>query len=477
MKRLSGLDAAFLYAETAQSPMNVVATVIVEGRIAFEDVLSRVEERLPCLPPFRRRLVEIPLSLDHPIWIEDPEFDVREHVVRATIDAPGDDAALAMRVGQIARRRLDRSRPLWELAVLEGLAGDRTALVVKAHHAALDGVSGAALLLHLFDRPGEAQGQDAPLEDSWRPEAEPSAVELLGRGIGGFRERPKLWREVLQRAGRSAGDLARAHWAPDAPIRDAALPFQAPGSPWNGPLSTRRSVAYARTPLESVQCVRGAFGGTVNDVVLAACTRALQGELIERGASIDQPLVAAVPVSTRAPDEPADCGNRISAFLTRLPVQLEDPLHQLSEVSRSSRRAKRLHSALGAATLGTLAELASPALTRRAFETYSRWKLAGSHRPLFNLVVSNVPGPPLPLALFGRPVHALHPHGPLMEGAGLNITVLSYAGSVDVGVLGCAERVPRAQRLADRVAEALEELAKLAEAALPDVPHLARAVA
>jgi WS/DGAT/MGAT family acyltransferase len=269
----------------------------------------------------------------------------------------------------------------------------------------------------------------------------------------------------------------RAHWAPDAPIRDAALPFQAPESPFNGPLSTRRTIAYARTPLDSVQRVRGAFGGTINDVVLAACTRALQGELIERGALPDEPLVAAVPVSTRQADEPADCGNRISAFLTQLPVQLEDPLHQLSEVSRAARRAKRFHAAMGNRTLGALAELATPGLTRRAFELYGRWKLAASHRPLFNLVISNVPGPPVPLALCGLPVRGLHPHGPLMEGAGLNITVLSYAGSIDIGVLACAERVPEAHRLADRVAGALEELAKLADASLPDMPPLAREVA
>jgi WS/DGAT/MGAT family acyltransferase len=470
MKRLSGLDAAFLYAETPTSPMNVIATVVVEGAVDFEALVSRVESRLPCLPPFRRRLVEMPLGLDHPVWIEDPDFDVREHVTRLTAPEPGDDAALARVVGQLARRRLDRARPLWEMVLVDGLAGRRSALVVRAHHAALDGVSGAAMLLHFFDRPdGDEPGEAG--DAAWSPESEPSAAELLGRGIGGLRERPRLWTEVLRRAGRSATDLTRAHWAPDAPIRDAALPFQAPSTPWNGALSTRRSIAYARTPLESVQRIRGAFGGTVNDVVLSACTRALQGDLFERGAPPD------APVSTRGFDDPADCGNRISAFLTQLPVHLEDPLHQLSEVSRSARRAKRLHAALGPRTLGTLAELASPAIVGRAFDLYSRWKLASSHRPLFNLVVSNVPGPPVALALFGHVVRSLHPHGPLMEGAGLNITVMSYAGSVDIGVLACAERVPEAGRIADGVAGALGEMAKLAEASLPEVPPLAREVA
>ncbi len=479
MKPLSGLDAAFLYAETPTTPMNVVATLVVEGRLDFAAVVARVEDRLPHLHPFRRRLVEMPFGFDHPAWIEDPDFDVRDHVFRLWAPAPGDERALEQVVGQLARRRLDRARPLWELALVEGLEADRTALVIKTHHAALDGVSGAALLLHLFDKLGDSGDRSggARLPDGWRPDAEPGAPELLRHGWTRLRERPRVWGRVLRGAGRSAAGLARAHLAPAAPIRDAALPFQAPSSPWNGPLSSRRSVAYARAPLEAVQRVRAVFGGSLNDVVLGACTRALQGELRDRGHEPFEPLVAAVPVSTRSLDEPLDGGNRISAFLTHLPVQLEDPLQQLSEVSRATRRAKRLHAAVGEHTLASLAELATPAMAARAFQLYGSWKLAASHRPLFNLVVSNVPGPPEPLCFFGQPVHALLPHGPMMEGTGLNITALSYAGSIDVGILGCSRRVPEAPRLALRVAEAVEELAKLADAALPEVPPLARGLA
>jgi len=476
MKPLSGLDAAFLYAETPTTPMNVMVTVILDGPVAFEEIVARVAERLPQLPPFRRRLLEAPLSLDHPMWLEDPDFDVREHVTRVTAPAPGGDEELEGVVGQLARRRLDRARPLWELTVVDGLAGGRTALVVKAHHAALDGVSGAAMLLHFFDRAGDDES-DRTAADPWTPEAEPSAGELVGRSLARWRQRPLAVADALRCAGQSAADLARAHLSPSAPIRDAALPFQAPEVPINGPLSGRRSVAYARTELARVQHVRAAFGGTLNDVVLAACARALQGELRARDALCEQPLVAAVPVSTRTSGDPADCGNRISAWLTELPVQLEDPLHQLSEVTRASRRSKRFHSALGERTLASLAELAVPGLASRAFQLYARWKLASLHRPLFNLVVSNVPGPPLPLSLLGRSVHALHPHGPLLEGVGLNITVLSYAGSLDVGVLACRERVPEARRLAQGIVQAIEEMAKLADAAIPDVPPLARCVA
>ena len=403
-------------------------------------------------------------------------MDVRDHVSRTTAPRPGDERALERVVGRIARRCLDRTRPLWELVVVDGLVGDRTALVIKAHHAALDGVSGAAILLHLFDRPGETgqpRGREAQAPP---PLSQPGPGEMLRYGVGRLMERPTIVRKALGHVGQSIADMASASWAPGSAMRDAAWPFQTPECPFDGPLSPDRTVAYSRTPLESVQRIRDAFGGTVNDVVLTACTRALQGELVERGALPTTPLVAAVPVSTRQADDPVG-GNRISTFLAQLPVQLDDPLHQLADVRRSTRRAKRVHHAMGPETLGALAEMLAPAAARRAFGAYGRWRLAASHRPLVNLVVSNVPGPPAALRLFGARVDALHPHGPLMEGVGLNITVMSYAGSIDFGVLACSERVPQAARLAARLAESLEELAKLADRSVPEVPPLAREVA
>ena len=422
MKPLSGLDAVFLYAETPHNPMSVIATVIVEGTLAFEEVVARIEARLPLLPPFRRRLVEMPFGLDHPVWVEDAGFDVREHVTRVSAPAPGDDRALERVVGRIARRRLDRARPLWEIAFVEGLCDERSALVIKAHHAALDGVSGAAMLLHLFDREGAAEPSD-----DWRPEAEPEPASLLGDGLSRLSGRPRAWKDALRHGLRGAAQITRSQLAHDAPLRNAAWPFQAPRSPFNGPLSARRSVAYARARLASVNRAREVFGGTINDVVLAACSHALRAELLERGPAPEGPLIAAIPVSTRSLEDEADCGNRISAFLTQLPVQHEDPIHQLAEVVRASRRGKHFHRALGDRTLAAFAEIAAPGLVRGAFQLYERWKLANSHAPLCNVLISNVPGPRESLHLLGRRVNALHPHGPLMEGTGLNITVMSLS--------------------------------------------------
>jgi WS/DGAT/MGAT family acyltransferase len=476
MEPLSGLDATFLYAETPTTPMNVIATVVIEGCVSLEEVVERVRERLPDLPSFRKRLVETPFGLDHPAWIDDPDFDVREHVIHLDAPPPGDDRALETVVAQVARRRLDRARPLWEIGVVAGLTGERTALVVKAHHAAVDGVSGAAILLHLFDRPAPRDAAEPGSGELAAPQAEPGPTALLGYGLSRWLGRPRRYWDAARQTGAAVSDLTRGLLASDPAVRDAALPFQAPACSFNATLSSRRSIAYARMPMGCIELIRQAFGGTVNDVVLSACTRALQGEMWERGEPAEQPLLAGVPVSTRRPGD-APGGNRVSALVARLPVQLEDPLHQLSEVKRSTRQGKRVHGLLGPDTLAALAEVLSPSLAQPAFSLYGRWKLAALHRPLVNLTISNVPGPPAALGFCGRPVYALHPHGPLMEGVGLNITAMSYAGSIDVGVLGCAERVPEAHRIADRVAQAIEELTKLAETSLPDVPPLARVVA
>lgn len=478
MKKLSGLDAIFLRAETPTMPMNVVATVVIDPgdaaafrRGMLEVVLERVRERVPFMPPFRRRLVETPLSLDAPRWIEDPDFDAADHVRHTLAPQPGGPAALHGVVARIAARPLDRSRPLWELWVVEGLQGDRFALVIKAHHAALDGVSGAALLLHLFDRP------ETVAPEPWAGERPPTPGELLTGAATRLGARGLELATAARAAGSGFARVLRSRVSDAAPVRDAAVPFAAPATSFNRAISARRAVAYARTPLDPVATIREAFGGTINDVVLAACTSALRDYLIERNELPTRPLVAAVPVSTRdTRHEPG--GNHISAMLVELPVQVDDALYRYWQGCRAARNAKRLHGHLGNDTLGALAELAPGPLVGRALRLYSQLGLAAYHRPFHNLVISNVPGPPVPLALGGARVEALHPHGPVMEGAGLNITVMSYAGSLDVGILACRDAVPEVDELARGVAGAVESLRKRAEAELtaerrlPTTPRL-----
>jgi diacylglycerol O-acyltransferase len=471
MKQLSGLDAVFLHSETPSMPMNVLATIVLGGgsseSLGFDSIVDRVEQRLSHLAPFRRRMVETPLGLDQPVWIEDGTFDVLDHVMRTVAQAPGGSAELERSVARIAERPLERTRPLWELWVVEGLSDGRVALVTKVHHALLDGVSGAALLLHLFDRPFEP---GVELEaDPWQGEAEPSPLEMISRAAGRLVSRTTRAASAAREAGGSIARLVGAGLSAGAPVRDAALPFTAPATSFNRALSSRRSIAYARTPLDRIATIREAFGGTLNDVVLTACTTALREYLIARDELPDAPLVASIPISTRElDDEPG--GNRVSAMLTELPVHIDETMHRYGEVCRSAQSAKHFHSLLGNHTVEALAEITPGALVGGALRLYSRWRLASLHRPLHNLIISNVPGPPIPLSFEGAPVEALHPHGPLMEGAGLNITVMSYAGSLDVGVLACRESVPEVGLLATAVARAVDDLAELAEHELATNP-------
>jgi WS/DGAT/MGAT family acyltransferase len=355
--------------------------------------------------------------------------------------------------------------------VVEGLADERMALVTKTHHAMLDGVSGAALLLHLFDRPFEP-GVELEAKPT-RGEVEPSPLKMITRAAGRLASRATGTASAAREAGSSVARLLGAGLEDGAPVRDAALPFAAPSTSFNRALSSRRSIAYARAPLDRIATIREAFGGTINDVVLTACTTALREYLIARDELPEEPLVASIPISTRElDDEPG--GNRLSAMLTELPVQIDETMHRYWEVCRCAGNAKRFHSLMGSHTIEALAEMIPGALVGSALRLYSRWKLASLHRPLHNLVISNVPGPPIPLAFAGAPVEALHPHGPLLEGAGLNITVMSYAGSIDIGVLACRESVPEVRGLAESVARAIDELAELADQELAASPSRKR---
>lgn len=479
LTRLSGLDASFLYAETATTPMNVIATVVIaasdDGSAPdFGAILRRVEARLPDLPPFRRRLVEAPLGLDHPVWIDAPDVDVRDHARRITAPAPGGPEELARVVAQVAARRLDRSRPLWELWLVDGLAEGRSALLLKTHHAALDGVSGAGLLLHLFDRDGETSV--APGLDETGPQApgtavEPSAARLLGHTLQQIPERARHCGEAFEAARRTLNAVSRTWLRSGSDTAKLVKPFSAPRTPFNRALTRQRRVAWSRAKRADLALVREAFGGSQNDVVLAACAASLRQYLLVRGALPERPLVAAMPISSRLPADGL-LGNHISASLVELPVEIADPIERLARITRSTRAAKRFAARMGLRSLESLAEMVSPSIARPALQLYSRWQLADRHAPLHNVVISNVQGPPRPFSLAGAQVEAIHPHGPLMEGVGLNITVLGYAGHIDVGVLACPGAVDRVAEIADGVSAGIEALMKLAHEAPLD-PYLA----
>jgi WS/DGAT/MGAT family acyltransferase len=457
------MDASFLYMETPSQLAHVVGVLVLDPSqgegFSFERLMQTLQARMHLLEPFRRRLVNVPFDLGHPVWIEDPDFDLEAHVHRGAVRPPGTMHELAGVVEEIASIPLDRNRPLWELHLLEGLEGGNIGFVTKIHHCAIDGVSGADLMAHLFDLTPDAS-DPAPPEEAWQPESVPSDVTLMANALQHIVRSPKRLSKVLTSTTRSAVGLVQRQRAAQQEDRPTpALPFTAPKVMWSGAITPHRAVAFGRASLDDMRHIKSTFETTVNDVVLAGCTQTLRQYLIAHDDLPDIPLVCSVPVSVHGRSE-HDGTNQVSTMFVRLPVQLEDPVEQLRSINAETREAKEMQDAIGADMLQDFAQFVPPTLFNRAMRLYSDLKLADRHRPVHNLIVSNVPGPPIPLYAAGALVAGVYPFGPLLEGAGMNITVLSNMGNVDFGVIACRELVPDVWDIADGFAEAVRQLRK-----------------
>jgi WS/DGAT/MGAT family acyltransferase len=475
MQRLTGMDASFLYMESPTMHLHILGVIVIDastmpGGYSFDKVTQVFRDRLHLLPPFRRRAVFVPFGLDHPVWIEDEGFDFDQHVQRIAAPAPGSLRELSEIVGHIASVPLDRSRPLWELTVVEGLEDDQVALVTKLHHSSIDGISGTELLVHLVDLTPDAKPVPPP-EVPWVGEPVPSDLELVREAVVRAAARPARWVKVAYRTTQSMVDVVRTLRGPDA---DPALPLTAPHN-LSGPLTPHRTVAFGRADLEDLKTIKNAFGTTVNDVVLAACTGSLRRYLADHGDLPERPLIASVPVSVRAEDDSGRGGNKVSAMFAALPVELDDPVEQLLEIHQRMQAAKELHHAVGADMLQNWSEMFGPAIFAQGSRLLSSVRQAqraagitlGEGLTIHNLIISNIPGPPMPLYVAGARVVATYPIGPVLFGAGLNLTVLSNMGSVDVSAVACPELVPDVAQIVDGFADAVEELKRLA---LPSSP-------
>lgn len=477
MQRLSGLDAAFLAVESPAAHMHVMGIAVldptgVEG-FDFARIRSHILERLPLVPPFRQRLAPVPFGLHYPVWVEDPTFDIDYHLHRAALPRPGGTAELAEFAAAVAGRPLDRARPLWELHVVEGLEGGRVALVSKIHHSAIDGVSGVDVIAHLFDlEPDPAPRLDLELAAEWRPDRVPNDVELLGHAVASMLRQPvrmarttrKVVGSAVKVAGRVRGGAGRA-----------GLPLTAPKLTMNGMITPHRKIAFGSISLADVKRVKDQLGVKVNDVVLAVAAGAMRSYLEQRDELPDRPLVVSVPTSVRTAAEQNTMGNRVSAMFAALPVEIADPLERVRRINESMSDAKNLHEDVGAQTLQDLAELASPAVLSSAMRLVSSLRLTDRlGTAVHSAIVSNVPGPPFPLYLAGARLEVVHPLGPIMDGAGLNLTVISYLDSVDFGFLACRELLPDLEVLASAVAPAMAEIVALVDAIAAPTPAAPR---
>ena len=442
MQQLSGMDAAFVHLETPSTPMQVVGVIVIDTRdldepFDLQRLRRTVAERVHLIPPFRRRLVQVPLHLDRPYWVEEAP-DVDRHLFAISAPSPGDDRALGEIAGRLAATPLRHDKPLWEMWLVEGLADDRVAIVAKMHHATMYGLSGANLIAHIFDLDPAGQTIEPPPEPL-TSEPDPSAVALLGRAARNQVGAPVRFVKEVVNSTRNVASTAAG--AAKRTFGDAPSSLRlAPRSPINGALTERRDVAFGRVGLDDVKAVKNAFEATVNDVVLSLVTNAMRQYFLSLGHEPSERLSASVPVAIGAGD--VETTDRIGAMLVPLPIEMDDPLEQLSEIVVTTQQAKDLTRSLGADVFGNWADLTAPPLLITGARLYSGLQLANLHRPLQNLVVSNVPGPPIPLYTAGARVEAIYPLGPLLPGSGLNVTVLSNLGNVDFGFLACPDLVP-----------------------------------
>ncbi|MCB1016309.1 MAG: wax ester/triacylglycerol synthase family O-acyltransferase [Acidimicrobiales bacterium] len=466
MQRLSGLDAGFLSMETPTSPMHVAGLAVydpseVEGGWSVDQVKQVYSQRLHLAAPFRRRLVSVPFGLHHPLWIEDPDFDLDWHIRHLAVPAPGGPRELAELAGHLVALPLDRDRPLWEMWVIEGLEHGHVAVLSKVHHAAIDGASGNEITVATLDLEPDPPPTPPP-DEPWEPERVPSDAELLSYAATSLARQPFRVARASARTLRATVDRQRLPGHPGTTPPPSM--FSAPRTSINTAITGHRTYAMATLSLSEVKAVKNTFGVTVNDVVLALCGGALRRYFDGRGEVLDGPLVAMVPVSVRTKDQEGTLGNRVSSMLATLATDRDDPVERLHAIHEAMATGKERH-AVGADALQDWAEFAAPALLGRAARLYSGMRVAGMHRPAFNVTISNVPGPPFPLYSAGARLVANYPVGPIFDGAGLNMTVMSYQDSMDFGLLACPDVLADVWSLADGLADALAELTKAAETA------------
>ena len=430
LHEMTGLDAAFLYLETPNAPMHVGGLSILEGTLTYDVFRKLLLDRMHLVNVLTRRLVPMPLGLDKPMWIDDPNFNIDWHLHHTALPRPGDWRQLRKLCSRIFSQPLDRSRPLWEMVFVEGLDAipqvppGSVAIVNKIHHACIDGMSGSDIVGMLFDLSREPR--EIPPAPPRTVTAMPSDLELLGYTAMNIARRPSklpaLIGDIATAIGRATA-LAKA--SPETP---PTLPFQAPPTPLNRPISGQRVFNVALLELHRVKRLKQLMGCTVNDVVLAICSGALRSYLEAKDALPAQPLVTMVPVSTRSQADKNTMGNQVSAMFLQLATHIADPIERLQQIHRNAAVGKTYQGAVRAKRLIEATEFVPFGLAGQAARAYSRSQLSDYHRPIFNCVITNVPAPQVPLYLAGSQLLAQMGSAPILDGMALMIAVTSYNG-------------------------------------------------
>ncbi len=458
--RLSALDATFLHLEDdSTAHMHVASVMVFEGKAPTPaELVEHVMSRLHLVPRYRQRLAYVPLSQGRPVWTDDPHFNHRYHIRHTALPKPGDDEALKALAGRLFSQRLDRSKPLWEIWLVQAMSGGRFALVAKTHHALVDGISGVDITTVLFDTSPEPVPPPRPREP-WTPRPLPGAAKLLGEAL---LERSTVPAEM----GRGTRAILRAPRRALTQVRDAianvsattlaGISAPAPPSPFNVDIGPHRRYTWVDADLAQFKAIKDSLGGTLNDVVLASVALALGRYLRAQGHDTEGlVLKAMVPVSVRAEAQRGALGNQVAAMWAPLPVGVEQPALCLAEIQAAMEDLKESGQAVGAQVLTNLAGFAPPTILSQAARLQARQRF-------FNLVVTNVPGPQFPLYLLGRRLQALYPVVPLARRQALGIAVMSYDGGLGFGLLADYDALPELERIARELESAIDSLARAA---------------
>ncbi|GAA4261410.1 hypothetical protein GCM10022294_09830 [Dietzia aurantiaca] len=460
MQRLSGLDASFLYFETRSQLLHVCGLIVLDvsevpGGYTFDKLRTELARRITGMPAFRRKLHDSMLNVDHPVWVEDESFDIDHHLQRIGLPEPGDDHELAELCAHLASQPIDRSMPLWQMYVIEGLSDGRVAVFAKMHHSTVDGVTGANMMSQLCTLTADDPALDADLVKETAGGS--GALELA---VGGALSRLATpWRLASLLPG-TLGVLPS--WISRA-RKGLAMPapFTAPRTPFNRTITGHRTMSFTSVDLDDIKRVKNAFGTTVNDVVLAITSTALRKYLDGQNALPAKPLIAMVPMSVHAAESRPGT-NRVSGMFMSLSTDIDDPVERLEAIRDANIVAKDHTNALDANLLTDWAQFAAPSVFGSAVRMYSRLRLSERHPVVHNLVISNVPGPNIPLYFLGARIEQMLPLGPVFHGAGLNCTVMSMDGRLHFGFIACKRSVPDPWPLADAVTEALAEFVQAA---------------
>ena len=467
-KRFSAQDASFLYFEKEETPMHIGSVGVFEGEIPFDQFIANNEAKLHLIPRYTQRAVAAPFNIGHPSWEWDPDFDISRHIMRVKLDAPGDDGQLMELAANLFAPKLDRSKPLWEMYLVEGLKDNRSALVSKVHHCLVDGVSGIELLMVVLD----VSADPLPLEPREREERPPipgpmklfadAALDSLSQRMSRYAELQKSAADVLTVGSGRGRSILRAI---ETTRPYTVVPVSR--APFNRPLHRDRIVAVSEFSFAEIRSIRQSVGGTVNDVVLAVLGGALGRYLEMHGQSTDRRMMRILtPVNVRSEDEQGALGNRVSMLLVEVPVGVQDPVERLRAVNARTQALKRTRVAEGMEILGQGINDTPPAL--QAF----LGSLPTPPNTLANMICTNIPGPMIPLYSAGHRLIAHFPLVPLGWEMGIGCGVTSYNQKLYFGLMADAKVAPDVARLKEFLDQAYVELRSAAGVSKSDIPQL-----